>query len=128
MPILPAYCVTLVLPLVDMNATNGTTAFYPGFRAEDDWKKEEILRPDVPVGSALLFDARIWHFGTENRSAATRPVLYNNYQRPWFRDAMNFWRQVPISLSDEEYARIPEAFLDLLAWTREPNRDGGNRS
>lgn len=117
---LPVYCATLVLPLVDMNETNGTTAFFPGFRADNAWTTDEILRPVVPVGSAVLFDSRIWHFGTENLSDSTRPVLYNNYQRPWFRDAVNFRRQERLALSDEEYARIPEAHRGLLAWTQEP--------
>lgn len=117
---LPVYSVTLVLPLVDMNATNGTTAFYPGFRTGDDWKPDEILRPDVPVGSAVLFDSRIWHFGTENRSAAPRPVLYNSYQRPWFRDAVNFSLQEPLALTGAEFEKVPEAYRSLMAWARKP--------
>jgi len=127
-PELPVYCTTLVLPLVEMNATNGTTAFFPGFRADNAWTTDEILRPEVPVGSAVLFDSRIWHFGTENLSDSTRPVLYNNYQRPWFRDAVNFYRQERLALSDEEYDRISEAHRGLMAWTREPNRHGGDRA
>jgi len=82
-PELPSYSLTLVIPLVDMDATNGTTAFFPGSHKviADDPPESSPVAPDVPVGSALLFDARVWHGGTPNRSEAPRPVLYNTYQR-----------------------------------------------
>ncbi|MBT5945979.1 MAG: phytanoyl-CoA dioxygenase [Rhodospirillaceae bacterium] len=121
-PELPSYSLTLVIPLVDMNATNGTTAFFPGSHKVIAAEAPDTspVAPDVPVGSALLFDARIWHGGTPNRSTAPRPVLYNTYQRSWFRDTVNFMSQRPLVMDATEWAKIPEQHRFLFDWARPP--------
>lgn len=119
---LPSYSLTLVIPLVDMNATNGTTAFFPGShkRVADEPPGSDPVAPDVPVGSTLLFDARVWHGGTPNRSRAPRPVLYNTYQRSWFRDTVNFLSQSPLVMDPAEWAKIPAQHRNLFDWARPP--------
>lgn len=121
-PELPSYSLTLVIPLVDMNATNGTTAFYPGSHRVIAEAPPDMppVAPEVPVGAALLFDARVWHGGTPNRSAAPRPVLYNTYQRSWFRDTVNFLSQSPLVMDAAEWAKIPERHRFLFEWARPP--------
>ncbi|MEP4378531.1 MAG: phytanoyl-CoA dioxygenase family protein [Alphaproteobacteria bacterium] len=121
-PELPSYSLTLVIPLVDMNGTNGTTAFFPGSHKviADAPPAARAVAPDVPVGAALLFDARVWHGGTPNRSAAPRPVLYNTYQRSWFRDTVNFLSQSPLVMDAAEWAKIPERHRSLFDWVRPP--------
>jgi ectoine hydroxylase-related dioxygenase (phytanoyl-CoA dioxygenase family) len=121
-PELPNYSLTLVIPLVDMNATNGTTAFFPGSHKviADDPPDTPPVAPDVPVGSALLFDECVWHRGTPNRSAAPRPVLYNTYQRSWFRDTVNSLSQRPLVMDAAEWARIREQHRFLFDWARLP--------
>jgi hypothetical protein len=121
-PELPSYSLTLVIPLVDMNATNGTTAFFPGSHKviSDDIPGSEPVAPYVPVGSALLFDARVWHGGTPNRSAAPRPVLCNTYQRSWFRDTVNFLSQSPLVMDPAEWTKIPDQHRYLFDWARPP--------
>jgi len=122
-PELPSYSLTLVIPLVDMNGENGTTAFFPGSHKviADDPPDFLPVAPDVPVGSVLLFDARVWHGGTPNRSGAPRPVLYNTYQRSWFRDTVNFLSQSPLDISADDLARVPEAYRYLFDWTAGPS-------
>tara|TARA_R110002110_G_scaffold415612_2_gene651615 strand:- start:81613 stop:82422 length:810 start_codon:yes stop_codon:yes gene_type:complete len=121
-PELPSYSLTLVIPLVDMNATNGATAFFPGSHKviADDPPGSEPVASDVPVGSALLFDARVWHGGTPNRSDAPRPVLYNTYQRSWFRDTVNFLSQSSLVMDPAEWAKIPDQHRVLFDWARPP--------
>lgn len=117
----PVYCVTLVLPLVDMNPQNGTTAFFPGSHlAVTEEPPGTPVLPEVPVGNAILFDSRIWHHGTPNHSDAPRPVLYNTYQRPWFRDVVNFERQKPLIIDDATLAGVDPADRHLFDWTRMP--------
>ncbi len=119
---MPPHCLTLVIPLVEMNARHGTTAFFPGTDAlgAGTLPARDPVRPVVCAGSAVLFDSRVWHFGTANRSDAPRPVLYNSYHRPWFRDSVNFGQQRPLDIGDEELARVPDAQRVLFAWTRGP--------
>ena len=70
----------------------------------------------MPVGDALLFDCRVWHGGTANRSGAPRPVLYNSYQRPWFRDQVNFAQQEPLVIPAQEREGVPESWRYLFDW------------
>ena len=45
-----------------------------------------MVRPHLKAGDAVIFDARILHFGLANRSPwVTRAALFCNYFRPWFR-------------------------------------------
>lgn len=52
--------------------------------------KPELIRPRLRPGDAVLFDARILHFGLPNRSQVVRPLVYCNIHAAWFRDAKNW--------------------------------------
>ena len=52
--------------------------------------KEAAIEPVVREGSCMLWDFRLMHGGTPNRSALPRPLLYLTYCRPWFVEYMNF--------------------------------------
>lgn len=92
-PLLPCHAVTLALPLIDMDGVQGTTALWPGshrWKARSEQAAPEILA--IPAGSCLLWDYRLYHGGTPNRSTRPRPMLYATYARPWYRDAGGFTR------------------------------------
>jgi hypothetical protein len=89
--LLPAHALTLGLPLVEMNDTNGTTAIWPGsHRAREHDAGTFSERPTIPPGSCLLWDFRLYHAGTANRSAEARPLIYATYARCWYQDPVNF--------------------------------------
>jgi len=93
-PLLPCHALTLAMPLVDMNATNGSTALWP---ASHRWRvRDENVAPIAPAiaaGSCLLWDFRLYHAGAANRSADHRPMLYATYARRWYRDPANFTKK-----------------------------------
>ena len=41
-------------------------------------------------GSVVLFDVRLRHRGTANRSKKRRSILYMGYTRGWYKDSVNF--------------------------------------
>ena len=47
-------------------------------------------RPRLASGDALIFDARILHFGLPNRSSTRRAIVYCNHTEYWFRDPKNW--------------------------------------
>jgi len=89
--LLPTHALTFALPLVEMNETHGTTTLLPGSHR---WRRAgedvEGITPTVPAGSCMLWDFRLVHSGTANRSTVQRPMLYCTYSRPWYQDPVNF--------------------------------------
>ena len=128
---LPPYALTFALPLVEMNEVQGSTMLLPGSHR---WQKRpsdpiEIL-PVMPQGSCVLWDYRLRHYGTENRSEVPRPLLYCTYSRPWYRDPVNF-RETPglprLDLPPGFVETLPEDIRGLLLHTTEV-RPGDRRA
>jgi len=105
--ILPAHCLNVFVPLVDVEGRNGGTEFCLGshfhskFMAEDivwqddSWKERigfdgEILQIKVNAGEVLAFDYRTLHRALEHGGVNPRPLLYYTFTKRWFSDAMNF--------------------------------------
>ena len=55
-----------------------------------------IVRPRLSSGDALIFDARILHFGLPNRSTKRRAIVYCNHTEYWFRDPKNWDDRVSV--------------------------------
>jgi ectoine hydroxylase-related dioxygenase (phytanoyl-CoA dioxygenase family) len=88
--LLPAAAITVGIPLLEMNEVHGTTAVWLGSHREPSREsKEEGIEPVVREGSCMLWDFRLMHCGTPNRSTVPRPLLYLTYCRPWFVDHLN---------------------------------------
>ena len=86
--VLPAAAITVGIPLLAMNESHGTTALWLGSHRGP--VQEAAIEPIVREGSCLLWDFRLLHGGTPNRSALARPLLYLTYCRPWFTEYLNF--------------------------------------
>jgi len=116
---LPAYAITMIVPLVPLNPINGTTRMWPGSHrvpAQEARGRFPSVDPLAATGECLLMDYRLLHGGTANVSEAVRPILYLVYYRPWFRDYSNFGKQDPIQISEDEYARIPVQYQHMFGW------------
>src|SRR5262249_1141000 len=117
---LPLAAATVGIPLVEMNEINGTTALWLGShrdetRAETENGEEPLLRE----GSCVLWDYRLRHCGTPNRSAVPRPLLYMTYCRPWFMDHKNYWKQAPVRAARRFLVDLPEDLRRLLVRAQE---------
>jgi ectoine hydroxylase-related dioxygenase (phytanoyl-CoA dioxygenase family) len=115
---IPTFAITVLLPLLGMTSELGTTRVVKGShrKSSEDSACMPHQDPLGPAGSCLLMDYRLTHQGLANRSNQVRPVLSMVYNRPWFRDAVNYRKQPPLALSVEEFANIPEAHQNLMQW------------
>jgi|688.fasta_scaffold113197_2 tetratricopeptide (TPR) repeat protein len=115
---MPTFAITVLLPLLGMSSELGTTRIVKGShrKSSEDSASMPHQDPLGPVGSCLLMDYRLTHQGLANRSNQVRPVLSMVYNRPWFRDAVNYRKQPPLSITRDEFAHIPEPFQPLLSW------------
>jgi ectoine hydroxylase-related dioxygenase (phytanoyl-CoA dioxygenase family) len=89
----PVYSVVLNVPLVDYTEENGPLELWPSGThligqprdMERVIEKMPSVRPMLKAGQILLRDMRVWHRGTPNRGARSRPNLALVYSRGWYR-------------------------------------------
>jgi Phytanoyl-CoA dioxygenase (PhyH) len=123
--ILPAAGITVAIPLLEMNEANGTTALWIGsHRDANIGFKEVAIEPVVREGSCMLWDFRLKHGGTPNRSSLPRPLLYLTYCRPWFVEYLNFTekknpKQKPLIAGKTFLSRLSGEHRRLLARAQE---------
>lgn len=119
-PLMPSFAITAIVPLVDLDASNGTTRLWAGTHRMTDEEALSVAAEDplVPAGSCLLLDYRLRHGGTANLSPQVRPILYNVYSRPWFRDSRNYRKQASLQIGRREHRRVPEEHRSLFAAAR----------
>ena len=122
---LPPHAITLVVPLVDLTETTGSTSLWlkshtsAGARLKlqelvESGSSEGAVFPLAKMGDAYLMDFRLIHSGMPNNSSIARPILYIVYSRPWFNESMNFAEQPRINLSRKQYRKIPKAWRHLF--------------
>ena len=118
---LPNFAAQLIVPLVPLDDTVGTTRVIKGSHTIPAKRAAtmEMQDPVVPLGSCLMNDYRLSHRGLGNRSDKVRPILTIIYNRPWFRDYVNYSKQPPLRLSNEQYERVPKNRRKLFSWWRE---------
>jgi ectoine hydroxylase-related dioxygenase (phytanoyl-CoA dioxygenase family) len=113
------YAITVVIPLVDIDLTVGTTAIWEGSHRGgnpnlDMFSLPDAVFPSPRMGDVYLMDYRLVHGGTANNSRRARPIMYLVYSRHWFRDHVNYTKQPRISISPEEFAQVSEAQKPLF--------------
>jgi phytanoyl-CoA dioxygenase PhyH len=116
-PALPLYAVNVSIPLIDIDASMGPTAIWPGSHR---WTEQQEATPALGMantpfqrGDAILMDYRTMHTGMPNNSQRVRPILYLVYTREWFFDDNNHRGRAPLDISLEQLHLLP-AELGLL--------------
>ncbi|TWH85463.1 phytanoyl-CoA dioxygenase PhyH [Novosphingobium taihuense] len=114
---LPAYALTISIPLVEVNAVNGGTEFLLGtHRLEwrESYEETPVTSPLQP-GDCMIWDFMVRHRGQANNSDAARPMLYVTACRPFWTDYTNFKpdarklvvdRKLVLGLPDEQRKRF----------------------
>jgi ectoine hydroxylase-related dioxygenase (phytanoyl-CoA dioxygenase family) len=118
--VLPMAAATIAIPLLEMNDAHGTTALWLRSHRDETRASAEIgYEPIVREGSCVLWDYRLRHGGTPNRSTLPRPLLYMTYCRRWFTDHKNYQIQAPLRAPRRFLAELPEDLRCLLARAQE---------
>lgn len=88
----PTYHMVLNVPLVDSTAANGAMHVWPGGTHLNTLPRDQMtklaevmphIHCEMPAGSILLRDGRMWHRGVPNTSNAPRPNIALVYNRSW---------------------------------------------
>ncbi|NJO37435.1 MAG: phytanoyl-CoA dioxygenase [Rhizobiales bacterium] len=118
---LPHFAIQMIVPLVPLDDVVGTTRVIKGSHEVPTKEAQgmESQDPMVPLGSCLINDYRLCHHGLGNRSDKVRPILTIIYNRPWFRDYVNYAKQPPLRIGDRQFQQLPDAHRKLFAWWQE---------
>jgi hypothetical protein len=127
-PLLPAWAITVAIPLLAMNTEHGSTELHLGTHRKPEADTTKIFSPDVAEGSCLMWNYRVHHRGMPNRSAAARPLLTATYQRSWFYDDTNYNKHAPLHVPEDTWHRLSAEHRRLLRRvTRQPLPDQAPR-
>ena len=114
----PPYCISAILPMVPINSINGCTEVWLGSHKIMGriFKHKESAGTsyETEVGDLMLMDYRIAHRGQANKSNKVRPIIYNVYARPWFRDYQNYSRQKSVVICKSNDLPIPDEYKHLF--------------
>jgi ectoine hydroxylase-related dioxygenase (phytanoyl-CoA dioxygenase family) len=81
--------VSVIWAIEDFTVDNGATEVIPGSHLwgqdHPDTRDIEPVPAAMPAGSAIVFDASLWHRGGSNRSSGTRLALSPQYCQPFLR-------------------------------------------
>lgn len=110
---IPPYAINVMVPLVDLTVQTGPTRVWPtSHHVWSDTEASALPSEDViaPSGSCCLMDYRLLHGGAKNRSAALRPLICMVYNRPWFRDSVNFAMIPEMRVDRKALEEVPAAY------------------
>jgi ectoine hydroxylase-related dioxygenase (phytanoyl-CoA dioxygenase family) len=82
--------VSVIWAIEDFTRDNGATEVIPGSHLwgmeHPDSRDHAIVAAEMPAGSAIVFDAALWHRGGANQTThATRLAISPQYCQPWLR-------------------------------------------
>lgn len=115
----PPFGIAMLIPLVDIDESNGITRLWPRSHRHSKGKLEmdednDFVDPHLSIGSCVLMDFRLCHQGLANSAEAVRPLLYCAYSNPWFFDYRNFQIQSPLIMDDENFEKVPLEHKELF--------------
>src|ERR1700689_3013382 len=81
--------VSVIWAIEDFTEDNGATELLPGSHRwgmeHPDTRDHDPIAATMPAGSAIVFDAALWHRGGTNRTSRTRLAISPQYCQPWLR-------------------------------------------
>jgi ectoine hydroxylase-related dioxygenase (phytanoyl-CoA dioxygenase family) len=81
--------ISVIWAIEDFTADNGATEVIPGSHRwgiePPGGREAAAVAAVMPAGSALVFDAALWHRGGSNRSPGTRLAISPQYCQPYLR-------------------------------------------
>ncbi|MFW6027497.1 MAG: phytanoyl-CoA dioxygenase family protein, partial [bacterium] len=109
--------------LEDQSAANGCTVVVPGSHLYGRYTTQDAFREAVPVeskaGDIVIWDSRLWHGTTENRSGKTRWAMVGTFCRWWMKQHWNITQNLP----QEIYEQLTDSQRAILGFCSIPARD-----
>jgi ectoine hydroxylase-related dioxygenase (phytanoyl-CoA dioxygenase family) len=113
--------------LKDQSEENGCTVVVPGSHLSGEYTNQEAARDAIPLeskaGDVVIWDSRLWHGTTENRSGSPRWAIIATYSRWWLKQHFD----IPRSLPQEIYTQLSDDQKAVLGFCSIPPIDESER-
>ena len=120
------YCITanVIWLLDDFTLENGATRVVPRSHLWKEYASEGLVHKDEiritgKKGSALIFNANLWHGGDENKTEMTRWCLALGYSRWFIKPSFDFMQNTPENI----FRELTDKQKDLLGFNLVPPKD-----
>jgi ectoine hydroxylase-related dioxygenase (phytanoyl-CoA dioxygenase family) len=120
------YCIVanVLWALDEFTLQNGATRVVPGSHRIRQFAADGVCHPDevritAPQGSAIIFNANLWHGGAENKTEKSRWAVALGYARWFIKPSFDVMYNTP----DEIYAQMTDAQKKLLGFDLVPPHD-----
>ena len=107
--------------LEDQNLDNGCTIVKPGSHMSGVWAKQNSkIKPIISkAGDIVIWDGRIWHGTTENKTGKSRWALVSNFVRWWVKQL----HDIPKALPNKIYKKLTVKEKIILGYCSYPFKD-----
>ena len=116
--------VNVLWMLDDFTKENGATRVLKGSHLLNSYAEDGKTYPDeicaeAPKGSALIFNASLWHGGSDKITEGDRWAVILGYARWWVKPIFDFMRNMPLEI----YNQLSDEQKDLLGYKSVPPLD-----
>lgn len=123
-----AMMMVVVIPLQDMTKENGATRLVPFSHKsiefpEDGKRYEDEITIEARKGSALIYNASLWHGGSMNHTSNSRWSVLLTYARWWVKPRFDLVNNTPKDI----YDMLSQEQLNLLGFRSTPPLDEFSR-
>lgn len=107
--------------LEDQNLENGCTIVKPGSHLSGRWAKQNSkIKPIISkAGDIVIWDGRVWHGTTSNKSGKSRWALISNFVRWWVKQL----HDIPKGLPKEIYNKLSVKEKIILGFCSYPYKN-----
>lgn len=110
----------VAIVLEDMTIENGCTIAIPGSHQTGKYADNEYYHQATPLilkaGDIAIWDSRIWHGTTDNKTESTRWAIIATFTRWWIKQHFNITKSLPIEI----YNQLSPKYKSILGFCSEP--------
>lgn len=90
----------VAIMLEDSTLENGCTTVVPGSHKEGEYARQNVYRMplEAKAGDILIWDSRLWHGTTDNKSEGTRWAIIATFTRWWIKQHFDIPRNIPYDI------------------------------